>query len=774
MNNYLLYYKQDDTIKLTKFEDVYDMLYYLKATVPTVDNINQYINDKNGDKVIKKYLKSNKPAKIIQEIKDAISKIDNKIPLYDELKRNLFIVEKELVYKRVIYDYYRFPDKTLIEILKERETELKQLIEKITKKINIENIKSDIIHKNIKLQEEYDKLKLMLDFLDCFNIEVLETTYMKVFYLYANEVGKNITVCIRPSFLPHYRHIKPYYSRSELINMALNMELIKPSNHYYTHDEVMKLCSLVKQNDISADTIMKHQEYIIKNNKIGVIQYYSLQGSYFINQYLRNLTSYEYKNPLLEEVIGSIWELIIKAPEFDKEYTLYRFIHDDSYLKHLNIGDTFIDPSFISTTRDPFYRSETYKFGFILIKINIPAKMKGVGLCIESYSHFPEEQEIILAPLSILRLDKKNENALYYHTDDIYSANILTRYEFTFVGNEKIRFVDRPLIPLENKIVDFLKIKISNSLTVYERIKQFIYEHVNDIYQFRTKIGVNEYDLIVERYDSTNAYKKYYAATTNNGFSIYTIKDNYMLFVIELGEDNDETYMYVNFYFKYASANRVSKITENDFIEFLAKVAYHFGIKNVIVYAEYSSCDLNKQFDEDSGVRIDRGGNYCNDFYKYFKFKERRFQNKNIHIDSIEVRSQFSYYELDRLRTIEPTKNNLLDRNDRDEIYQIYSKIYKAYIKENNDNIADFYVWMVENWCVYSNIFIKKLNRIFIKNNPFNNDYYVLDASRYLYNKELIDEPQTFKKSKTYREQAKDRVPKNEYRLQFYKRERVP
>ena len=401
-NDYLLYYKKDKTIKETKYEDVLGNLYELHAVVPTEENIKEYIK-KGTNKKIKDYLASKNQSEIIDEIKKSISQIDNKIPLYDAYKKNLFIVSKENVYKRVIYQSYRFPDKTLIEILKKKKKELEPLIAKLKKKTDkektlkeyakSEKIEYELIHKEISLQTEHHKLDLMLEFLKSFDIDILETTYVKVFYFYANEVGKDITVCSRPSFMPHFTHLIPYYTRSEIINLALNMELIKPNDKYYDKEEVMKLCEKVTGNDISADTIMKHQEHIIKHNKIGVIQYYSLQGSYFMNQYLRNLVNYEYKNELLEGVIKSTWELIIDAPEFDKEYTLYRFIHDDSYLKHLNIGDKFVDPSFISTTRDPFYKSDTYKFGFILIKIRIPPNVKGVGLCLESYYIFQKNKK---------------------------------------------------------------------------------------------------------------------------------------------------------------------------------------------------------------------------------------------------------------------------------------------------------------------------------------------------------------------------------------------
>ena len=35
---------------------------------------------------------------------------------------------------------------------------------------------------------------------------------------------------------------------------------------------------------------------------------------------------YKYKNDYLESLIKPMWELIKNAPEFDKKYTLYRFI----------------------------------------------------------------------------------------------------------------------------------------------------------------------------------------------------------------------------------------------------------------------------------------------------------------------------------------------------------------------------------------------------------------------------------------------------------------
>lgn len=773
MSDILLFNKDKKTLEFIKNEDTFINLYYLKYRIPNKNDIKEYLKTGKDKKIID-YVDEDTD-EVIEDIKKSLSKVETFTPLYDAYTQNLYIIPRELIYTRVIYDYYRFPDKELIKTLQEKEKELRIKIKKLNK--SIPKTKTDdqnsgeyeIKHKVISLSEKHHKLELMLEFLSSFDIDILQTTYIRLFYFSSNEVGKNITTCIRPSFLPHLKHINPYYTRSELINLALNMELIKPSDQYFSPEHIMDLCNKVKVNDIDAKTIMDHQRHIIEDNKIGIIQYYSLQGSFFMNQYMRNFVPYEYKNELLETNIKSMWELINSAPEFDKSYTLYRFIGDDSYLKHLKIGDVFIDPSFISTTRDPFYQSEVYKFGFILIKINIPAKEKGVGLCIETYSHFPEEQEIILPPLSKLRLDRKDENTPYYHTDAKFVSKVLTRYEFTYIGKEKIRFNNRPSLEKNNYLVNFLTLEQIETLTIYEKIKKFTDTYVNELSQFRTKIGEKEYDLITERYDSSSVYKTFYASTTNNGFSLYTIQNNYISFLIELGEDNNEPYMYANYYFRYAATNPNKEIKDLDFIDFLSRMAYYFQIKNIILYTEYSSCDLGKQLYNHQDIEIYRGGNYCVDFYNYFKSQTKRFQQKKIDIDTTEIKPQFSYYELDRLRITDPSK--VLYKYDKDDLYQIYEKSYKTFFKENKYNLGDFYVWMVENQCVNLKFLVEKMFRLFNVNNPFEDDYYIIDALTYLYNRNLISEYPVFKQSKKQKDKpVSNEVPKNEYRLEFFRK----
>lgn len=784
--SHILYYIKDKSLKLTPSKDVHNKLYYLEARVPNDDDIKNHIKDKDTDVKIKDILKQYKSTQeAINQIKIDISKVDNYIPLYDEYSRNLYIINRDNVYDRVIHDYYRFPNEHMIDVFKKKRKDLKEQIKtmdlpKDVKKSLGEYKSTSDIHYEVKASQyfiirEYRKLSLLLEFLNNFDLDTLQSTYVNAFYYYSNKIGKDITVCRRPSFLPHLKHITPYYSRSELINLALNMEKISSDQKYYDPKKINELCKIVRHNDIRAETLKSHQQYIINNDKIGIIQYYSLQGSYFINQYLRGLTRYQTRNILLEKSIRSMWELIDGAPKFDREYTLYRFIKNDSHLKFLSEGDNYITPSFVSTTRDPFYRSDIYKFGFILIKIKIPKNVKGIALCIETISHFPAEEEIILPPLSVLRLDKKDKNIKYFHTDKMTEDKVNTRYEFTYLGKEPIKFKSIPEGE-PGHIVDFLIKKQSSYSTVGERISDFVNRFTNEMNQFETKIGNKTYTLITEWYNSTSVYKNFYAAHTDNGFIIYTIIKDYVSFTIEIGEDSDGSHMYVNYYFRYSNSTRAKEISDEDFILFLSKVAYYFEIPDLVLYADYSSCDTKiKRIKVDISDRkasdydTYHGGNYCTDFYNYLKSGNKRYLDKSI-------TAKFSYDQLDRLKKEDPLK--ILLKDEQDHIYQIYVKTYLTVTKKDKHNIADFYIHLVDNHCVYVPIFTEKMYRLF-KDDPFKKDYYVLNAVDYLYDRKLIDYKPDFEPSKvsddTALDKTKDKHPKNRYRLDMDdKHARVP
>lgn len=726
----ILYLYNEKDLKEIPLESVVDKLYFQDARLPIEKEIKKYIKDGKNKKIVK-YLKENS----IDDMKRNISGIDNKIPLYDVYKNNMFIITRDSVYKKVIYEHFRLLDNKLLSQLEKRMDNLEMKLD------GLKNARkgSKEEHDKILLERKHRKLKLIIEFMGNYDIGVLENTYTNIFYYYANEVGKNITLCKRPSFLPHLTYINPYYTRSELINMGLNMGLIERSKKIYNKEEVMKLCGEVSSNDISSDIILDHQNHIIDKNKIGIIKYYSQQGSYFMNKYLRTPT---YKNKHMEVLIKSMWNLITTAPKFDKSYYLYRFMGTDEHLDYLRVGDEYITEGFTSTTRDPFYQSEEYKFGFILVKIKIPKNVKGVALSIETFSQFPKEEEIILPPKTKLRLDRKDVDTMYYHTDPKFTLQVRTRYEFTLIGRESINFKEREEVK-KNKLVDFLEIKDTITKSVDEKIKQFTGIYVNKLKQFDVKIGKHRRIVFMERYDSTSVYRDLYAVKTQHGLSMYSIDASHMEFMVEIGEGDEGSYMHINYYLRNSITTSDKKYTDDEFIMFLCKLAYYFDAETIFLYTDYVACDKKNNY----------GGNYCIDFYEYLKYGKRKYAK----LGKLEVKAAFGYYYLDKMKKESPL--TVLRESDTDELYQIYRKIYKLY---GSDNLSDFYVWVIDNYCYLQNALVKKMGRMFKGDNPFKKDYYILDPIAYLYNRDKI-----YSYSKNRIDDVEEiKLDKNEYRIE--------
>lgn len=721
-----LYDIKNKNIKNYKINDVLDALYFFEARLLTTDEIEKlnYETDLNT-------------------LKKTISKIDNKIPLYDIVTENMYLIGKENVYNRVYHQNYRFPEKLLFEdlLLKQKK------YDKIKKSGNVETL----------LLRKITKIDLMISFLQNFDLEILYDTYVKVFYKYS-KYGKEITLCKNSSFIPQFLHVKPYLTKGEILNLALNFQVIDDENIEINEN----LCKKINQHQMTASMLLLHHNYIIVNEKLGLTQYYTIQGSYFMNQYLRGATSYRNKNEYLEKLIMPMWNLVLESPKFDKDYYVYRFINNDSFLRGLEIGDVFVESGFMSTTRDPFYRADLYKFGFILIKVKIPKEIKGVALCLETISHFPEELEIIFPPKTHFRLINKGNDCKYYHTDKEFNKQIKTRYEFEWIKNEPIKFT-RNLQTANIKRVDFLEIPKISSLSLIEKIKAFENNYINEMYQFKTTIGENEYIVVSEWYDSTGAYKNYYAIESKMGYSIYTLYNGYILFFIEIGETVDGNMMHINYFLKYSSVDSGKIVGDEHLIKFFCSVANYFDIQIVVLYSNYLNCTIyfdklqtggsdftfvprQRSFglpDKDTQLTADKkigeinilGGSYPVDLYQYLTTGKKRYSD--IDLLNIELKPMFSYYYLDTLKTTSPSK--VLLKDDRDELYQIYNKIFLHEIdKQDDDNIAYFYSWLKNKKCYLLDYLSRKLDRLFDKYNPFMRDYYLLDAQTYLYNRKLI------------------------------------
>lgn len=752
MMEIIMYDNKQKTLVQVSENDVLTRLYLLEIDVPTKDTVLKYTSG-NKNTLISKFFKNDIDNKI-RSIRESLSRIDNKIPLYDMYTENLYLVGRKHIYERVVDESYRFPSQDLLNSLEHRKTD----IEGKLKEIDFDNVEINMAHNTDinKINKEmyrlfqygkmlkmtHRKIGLCLNFMKSFDLQILYNTYVNTIYSYSNQLGKKLTICRRPSFAYQFKHITPYYTRSEIINMGLNMGIIKDDSTYYTDDKISSLCKIIGDNDIRSQVLLDHQIHIIKNKMIGMVQYYSLQGSYFMNQYLRGQVSYSCRSDVLEMLIKPMWQLILNAPSFDKRYIVYRFVQTDEFLSSLKTNDTYIEKGFMSTTRDPFYQNKEYKFGWILLKIKLPENIKGCALCIEPVSMFHNEQEIILPPNTHLKLLRKDDESIYYHTDKSITKQVRTMYEFEMLvdKNPRILMPERTICQTTNKVIDFLKIDKTISLTIEEKISRFINKHVNATGYFKIMMGDKEFDVKSEWYDSSGVYRDYYATQSKNGYSLYSLYNNHLIFIIELGEQHGIPHMYVNYNVKYSTSEREQIIGTEHFVSFIASVAYYFDIPNVIIYADYVSCDYMIPIDDEHKYNRFYGGTYCSDFYNYIKTGKKKYAD--VGVLNVELIPKFYYHQLDVLKKTKPMSilSKKDERNTDDRVYQLYNRVYKPFIPDINDTCANFYVWVAENHCYILGKLIDKFTKIpqYSHNNPFTKDYYVFNPMAYLYNRGRI------------------------------------
>lgn len=678
------------------------------------------------------------------ELRKTLSKYSDRIPLYDIHSNHIYLIFKQNVYRRIYEDHYRFVDNHFYE-------DLVQLDDP-----------SEADKENRKILSYYD-------------LNVLQKTYKKVFYE-SFVLDSYITNCKRPSFLPGYgmEHISPYYKINEIYYLAYEWNLTDKAT--LTEEEIHDLCGKISKFDISGKTLLAHQMYIYDSKSIGLVKYYSLYGSYYINLYLRKyrccLTEKNkeqskniIRNPDLENKTEIMCRLIQKAPAFESKHTLYRFVQRDDYIRHLKPGDIYTDPSFMSTTRNPFYYQENDIFGYILIKITIPGTKKGVALCIESYSNFPEEEEIILPPTTQLRLDKiieEGETEKYHH---VLKKKVKRRYEFTWIGNDYISEKTAKLVVTGGEIPPMptidLKDVLANETIKYlamtDRLRYFRETYINVNNQFGSLVNNKNYIFVMEAYESTTVYEKFFYYDTMDGIMITSSNPKYgnINLLLELGPE-----IHVNYYFKYsvADSSHLVDLDKQEWIAWLAMLSYVVGAQNVIIHSDYVL-----HYDKSESVKekqLKTRYTHSKDIYSYLKHKKKRFSQFSIIIPN------FDYSRLDYLFGV--NVDDYIFPSDRDELYRIYKSSGKK-------DMGNFYLYIVENFPKFVKILVDKMDLVYPNSeiNPFKNISYSFNAWMYLYNANLItsipSEKEFFIKKGSFRKLIGDnKVKKFKNRLREY------
>jgi len=624
--------------------------------------------------------------------KDKLSKYEDYIPMYDIYSQKIYPISKKNIHHKLIEAHYRFINEEINEWL------------------------NNLYNKYINDDTLSKKYKDNLDIISNYNLNILIETSYRTLYKYSPELGLSVSICKRNSFNPYIQHLKPYYTKLELIKLGQNMNIIKddinPEN-LIDQDTHYSICKQVSKNDVSFDDIKIHHDHILNYKMQSWICFYSFTGSFLFNQYLRKLIvksqrSVNNESELCDNYYKGLYNIvkcIENSPELSNDYDLYRFVWDDSFINNLNEGDIFIDKGFMSTTRDPFYSPGINgTFGLILIKIKIPKNKKGVGLFIENYSLFHKEEEFLLPPYSKIKLISKNNNFKYFHINPQFEKLINRKYEFELIENNYEEFYKDHKILNKKDGSKYYDIKdiILNGIDRFTFIKNFI----ND-YSTNKKINliINDikYSFNYQWFDSseTSSYKKFYFNTTKDGMLFSIIDENgYPFLNIELG--NQLVINYLNQFYYGDNNYDINK----DYLELIYYFGKIFHYKEALIFHKHNSSSfLIKNnifasfnlFNETLYYYLKNGNKYLSfdPFINYkigYYYLDEYFNKKNnkeLFINTCETR--FEYYN----KMCSLIDNDII--NKPYVIFNIFDKLqangdthsFRPNIEYSEDNVSD-------------------------------------------------------------------------------------
>jgi hypothetical protein len=537
--------------------------------------------------------------------KKTLSKFQDLIPMYDIYTQTIYPIKKTELYKRLIDYNFRFITDSIID-----------WFECMLKKIKDDNILIKKIETNLKIMENYD-----LDIL-------IETSY-KTLYEYSSNLGLSITMCKRESFNPYIKYLKPYYSKLELIKLGQNMKLIKDIEieKLLNREILYKVCKQIRSNDVSYDEIKDHTLHIINSDIISYITFYSFYGSFLYNKSLRENKPL---NNFIKEGINKIISVMKKSPKINKNYYLYRFIWDDSFIKDLKIGEYYIDKGFLSSTRDPFYSPAIDgKFGLTLIKIFIPKDIQGVGLFLENFSLFPKEEEFLLLPTSKMKLISKDNNFKYYHTDESFQKLITKKYEFEFISNN----INNLSYKEKN---NYKEINLKKYETHGEDRISMFKNFINESNQIKISINNKSFILICMFYDSTDtSYSKLYYNKIKDGLHIAIYDNGYPYLNMECGKE-----LVVNYINKFYFYKDTKIELSNDHLDIILEIGRIFYYKEAKIFNNFRNFSAYKI--EEKNKIFSYMNLYDHTIYDYAK-------NKNKYLNYEFIKNNIGWYKIDEI-----------------------------------------------------------------------------------------------------------------------------
>ncbi len=631
------------------------------------------------------------------EDKIKLSKYEELIPMYDIYSQKIYPINKQNIHYRLIDSHYRFINHEIYQWIK-------NLYDKYSKDKNLGS-----------------RFKYNIDLMDNYDIDTLIETSYKALYKYSPLLGLLVSICKRNSFHPFVQHLKPYYTKLELIKLGQNMDIIKSDidpEFLIDQETHYKICKSVSKNDVSFDEIKLHHEYILKTNIISWVCFYSWTGSFLFNKYLRNISvnairSNQSRNRQINvRIIDNnylnglikIVKSMEQAPALSNNYDIYRFIWDDSFLMGLKEGNIFVDKGFLSTTRDPFYSPGLNgNFGLILVKITIPKNKKGVGLFIENFSLFPKEEEFLLPPYSKLKLVSKNDKFKYFHTNPEFEKLINRKYEFELVDIDYSLFYkenQESKISGKNIYSPIDKIVLSGSDRI-DLIKKFIQTFGSDS-KINLSIGSNKYSFNYQWFDSseTSSYNKFYWNKIKDGLILSIFDpDGYPYLNIELGKE-----LAVNYINQLYFGNTSYELNQSD-LDMIYHLGRIFYYKNATIfhhYSNYSSFESNYSLEQKVFLSMKL---FNQTVYEYLKTGK-----KYLDFDPF-INYELGYWYLDEYfnkKISEDLADKIINESDKNKTINKSNKELYIESVEKNFNYVDKFVAQSDknifknNWVKYN------------------------------------------------------------------------
>lgn len=593
-----------------------------------------------------------------------LSEYEEYIPMYDIYTEKIYPIYKLNLHYRIFVNHFRFINDNIYDWI------------------------TNLYNKN-KGTDKETFFKYNLDILDNYIIDILIDTSYKTLYKFSPELGLAVSICKRNSFHPYIYHLKPYYSRIELIKLGQNMKLLGSNldinnlDIKYLSDNQLQynICKLVSKNDVSFEEIKRHHSYIHDNKLTSWICYYTYYGSYVYNRLLRFNDS-TLLTPVLSHGLINILNHAKNTPPLDKRYNMYRFVKNDSFLANLNVGDIFVDTGFMSMTRDPFYKpGEMGSFGLILVKIIIPPNIKGVGIFLENYSLFPLEQEFLIFPNSKFRVISKEDKFKYYHTTEKFEKKIISQYEIEFLNSDPHGYKTiKNIIKIHNNthIYTLKDIKI-HGIDRISLIKDFIkkYSHNNII-----NIGYNKkvYSFHHNYFDIRASFEHVYYNNYSCGFIFIIFNtEGYPELNIEMGNDMMVNYLNSKYY-----SNNYAKI-DIDQINLIYELGLLFNYETCKIYHTFRSLlDFKNNYNESDHLFL-TCNLYNHTIYNYIK------NNKKYHIIDSYLKYTVGYEYLDFF-----FDKYIETRNLPFEIFDCYT-FKELFIKSVEGNYFNLYKIIIEN-----------------------------------------------------------------------------